>query len=316
LRAKLDVMADVHAVTHRIDEQSHAGDHELALLAARQHGVVAVWQLRECGVGRGALERRLALGRLHRVHRGVYAVGHRKLQWRGVMMAAVLACGPDAVLSHRSAARLSGVRPDSRRGVDVTVAGSGRRGRPGIDLHAVRALDPRDITRIDGIPVTTLPRTLLDLAEVVPQDHVVRTIEEAERKRIFNRTALEELLARSPGRRGRRPLRSILTDAVIEPGTREELERRFRQVIREAGLPHPKINTLVEDYEVDAYWPDHKLVVELDGYDTHQTRKAFEDDRERDAVLLLAGYRVVRITWRQLIRKPDEVINRLRRLLR
>jgi very-short-patch-repair endonuclease len=277
---------------------------------------VGYWQLLELGIGRGAVERRVAMGRLHRVHRGVYAVGHRVLDWRGVLMAAVLACGPGTLLSHRGAARLWGIRPDSSRVVDVTVVGCGRRRRPGIGVHGVRALDPRDVTALDGIPVTTLPRTLLDLAEVAPTDRVARAIEEAERKRIFDRRALEELLERSPGRRGRRPLHSLLADSgPIEPATREELERRFQQVIHQARLPHPLINTLVEGFEVDAYWPDHHLIVELDGYETHGTRTAFEDDRERDTLLLLAGYRVVRITWRQLTREPEAIVERLRRLL-
>ena len=310
-------MADLPAVTHRIDEQSQAADRGLARLATRQHGVVAMWQLRELGCGRGAVERRVALGRLHRVHRGVYAVGHRKLDWRGVLMAAVLACGPGAVLSHRSAARLWGIRPDSRGAVDVTIIGTGRRRRPGIDVHSVRALAPGDITVIDGIPVTTLPKTLLDLAAVAPRDHTARAIQEAERKRIFDRRALERLLQRSPGHRGRRPLRSILTDAVaIEPATREELEWRFQQLIHQAQLPRPLINTLVQGFEVDAYWPDKKLDRRIcDGYETHRTRQAFESDRERDTLLLLAGYRVVRITWRQLTREPEAIIDRLRRLL-
>ena len=200
--------------------------------------------------------------------------------------------------------------------MEVTVIGCGRRSRPGIEVHAVRALDRRDVTQLDGIPVTTLHRTLLDLAEVGPRDHVARAIEESERKRIFDRRALDELLERSPGRRGRHPLGSILTDAVpIEPATREELEWRFQQVIHQAGLPRPLVNTLVEGFEVDAYWPNHHLIVELDGYETHQTRKAFEADRERDAVLLLAGYRVVSITWRHLTKEPETVVNRLRHLL-
>ena len=309
-------MPDVRAVSSDIQGKLHAGDRELAVLAGRQHGVIAMWQALELGFGRPAIEHRLTVGRLHRVHRGVYAVGHRVLTWRGVLMAAVLACRPGAVLSHRSAARLWGIRPDSRRAVEVTVIGCGRRSRPGIEVHAVRALDRRDVTQLDGIPVTTLHRTLLDLAEVAPRDHVARAIEESERKRIFDRRALDELLERSPGRRGRHPLSSILTDAVpIEPATREELEWRFQQVIHQAGLPRPLVNTLVEGFEVDAYWPNHHLIVELDGYETHQTRKAFEADRERDAVLLLAGYRVVRITWRQLTREPDTIITRLRRLL-
>jgi hypothetical protein len=277
--------------------------------------VAAVWQLLELGFGEGAIKYRVAIGRLHRVHVGVYAVGHTKLDWRGVLMAAVLACGPKAVLSHRSAARLWGIRANSRRDVDVTVPGRGLRRRRGIHPHAVRSLDPRDVTVIDGIPVTTLARTLLDLAEVAPKDHVIRAMTEAEIKRIIDLNALNELLARSPGRWGRKPLREILADAVIEPATREELEARFLELCREAGLPKPVINTLVEGKLVDAVWPEQKLIVELDSWAFHHHRKAFEDDRERDFALTLADYRVVRITWRQLTREPETVKARLRTLL-
>jgi very-short-patch-repair endonuclease len=277
--------------------------------------VAAVWQLLELGFGEGAIKYRVAIGRLHRVHVGVYAVGHTKLDWRGVLMAAVLAFGPEAVLSHRSAARLWGIRPNARRDVDVTVPGRGLRRRQGIHPHAVRSLDPRDVTVIDGIPVTTLPRTLLDLAEVAPKDHVIRAMTEAERKGIIDLKALEDTMARSRGRRGRKPLREILADAVIEPATREELERRFAELCREAKLPPPKFNTLVEGKLVDAVWPEQKLIVELDSWAFHRHRKAFEDDRERDVVLQLAGYRIPRITWRQLTRKPETVKARLRTLL-
>src|SRR3954452_20323734 len=158
-------MPDLDVLTHGIDGQSHPGDREIAELAGRQHGVVALWQLQGLGFGRGAIEWRIAHGRLHRLHLGVYAVGHRKLEWRGVLIAAVRAHGPDAVLSHRSAARLWGIRPDNRRDVDVTVPGRGVRRRPGLHPHGVRKLDQRDVMRIDGILVTTLPRTLLDLAD-------------------------------------------------------------------------------------------------------------------------------------------------------
>jgi very-short-patch-repair endonuclease len=284
-------------------------------LAERQHGVVALWQLIQLGFDSGAIEARLARCRLHRVHRGVYAVGHRRLEWRGVLIAAVYAYGPEAVLSHRSAARLWAIRPNNRRDVDVTVPGRGLRRRPGLQPHSVRHLDPRDITKIDGIPVTTLPRTLLDLAEVVPKDHVIRALTEAERQQIIDLRAINELLARSPGRRGQRPLREILTDAVIEPRTREEFEHRFAQFCHEFGLPRPKVNTDVEGYEVDALWAESKLIVELDSWEFHRHRRAFEADRERDAVLLLAGYRVVRITWRQLTREPGKLAARLRALL-
>jgi very-short-patch-repair endonuclease len=138
---------------------------------------------------------------------------------------------------------------------------------------------------------------------------------DAERQRIIDQRALEELLARSPGRRGQRPLREILSDAVIEPGTREEFEHAFVQFCHEAKLPRPTVNTYVEGYEVDVLWPRQKLIAELDSWAFHRHRKAFEDDRERDITLQLAGYRVVRITWRQLTREPRKLAASLRGLL-
>jgi very-short-patch-repair endonuclease len=295
--------------------KSQTGDQKIAELADRQHRVVAHWQLVRMGFDSGAIEARLARGRLYRVHQGVYAVGHRKLEWRGVLIAAVLACGPEAVLSHRSAARLWGIRPDNRRDVDVTVVSRGAHRRKGIHPHSVRRLDPRDITKLDGIPVTALPRTLLDLAEVAPRDHVIKALTEAERKGIIDLRELEATMERSPGRRGRKPLREILGDAVIEPHTREEFEHRFFQLVHEAGLPRPQVNVLVEGKLVDAYWPDAKLIVELDSWAHHRHRKAFEDDREWSTVLTLADYRVIRITWRQLTKEPAKLVQRLRKLL-
>lgn len=295
--------------------KSQTGDQKIAELADRQHRLVALWQLVKMGFHADAVEARVARGRLYRVHQGVYAVGHRQLEWRGVLIAAVLACGPNAVLSHRAAARLWGIRPDNRRDVDVTLPSRGAHHRKGIHPHSVRKLDPRDVTEIDGIPVTTLPRTLLDLAEVVPKSHVIRAMTEAERQQIIDLNALKELLDRSLGRRGRRPLREILADAVIEPRTREEFEHRFLQLVLDAGLPRPKVNVLVAGYEVDVVWPEQKLIVELDSWKFHRHRKAFEDDRERDVVLALAGYLPIRVTWRQLTKAPARLIQRLRELL-
>jgi very-short-patch-repair endonuclease len=211
--------------------------------------------------------------------------------------------------------RLWGIRPDSRRDVDVTVPARGLRRRPGLQPHSVRQLDARDVTKIDGIPVTTLPRTLLDLAEVTPKSHVVRAMTEAERQQIIDLNALNELLARSPGRRGRRPLREILADAVIEPETREEFEHRFLQLVLEAALPRPQVNVLVEGKLVDAYWPHAQVIVELDSWKFHRHRNAFEEDREWSAILTVAEYKVIRVTWRQLTKRPEKVIERLRDLL-
>jgi very-short-patch-repair endonuclease len=169
--------------------------------------------------------------------------------------------------------------------------------------------------RSTASPSRPLPRTLLDLADVVSKDHLIKAITQAEIKGIIDLRALEALMARSPGRRGHKPLGEILSDAVIEPHTRQELEHRFLQLIHEAKLPRPLINTLVEGYQVDAVWPHAKIIVELDSWEFHRHRNAFEGDRERDFVLTLAKYRVVRITWRQLTRHPETVIQRLRDLL-
>jgi AbiEi antitoxin C-terminal domain len=278
--------------------------------------VLSYQQLVALGLRRGSIEHWLRSGRLHRVHVSVYAVGHSVLGNRGRLMAAVLASGPDAVVSHRSAADLWGIRPTAGKRIDVTVPGRTRKGRPGIDLHLVRSLDPRDVTTEDGIPVTTVARTLLDLAEVTPQRHVARAIEQADRLRVFDRWALEQTMARSPGRRGLKPLRSILTDAVIEPRSRSELETAFLQFCHDRGIPRPIVNTLVAGYEADMAWHDARVVIELDGFESHGTRKAFEDDRRKDAVRQIAGQRTIRVTDRWLTREPDDLEETVKALLR
>jgi very-short-patch-repair endonuclease len=281
-------------------------DRRIAELAARQHGLVAHWQLLALGVGLRAIKRRLATGRLHRIHLGTYAVGHPLLTPHGRQLAAVLACGPDAVLSHRDAGALWELRPSTRNAVDVTAPGRTRRSRPGITVHRVRGLDPRDTTRRDGIPVTTVARTLLDLAEVLRPRELERAFEEAERLRLLDVNALEKLCRRSPGRHGLRPLTALLAEhRGPAPLTRSELESRFLDLCRDAGLPVPRVNVVIAGLEVDAVWPDQRLVVELDGHAFHQTRAAFERDRLRDTTLQLAGHRVVRVTWRRLTNDPE-----------
>ena len=179
----------------------------------------------------------------------------------------------------------------------------------------MRGLDPRDITTEDGIPATTVARTLLDLAEVAPRHHVARAIEQADRLGLFDLIKLEELLVRSPGRRGRKPLNEVLTDAVIEPRSRSELESDFLQFCQDRNIPRPIVNTLVEGFEVDMAWPDQRLVIELDGYDTHGTRRAFEADRRKDATLQLARQRTIRVTHRWLTREPDDLERTVKALL-
>lgn len=291
------------------------GHRRIAALATRQGGVVSHEQLLDLGVGRRAIEYRLATGRLHRLYRGVYAVGHRAIAPRGRLTAAILACGRNALLSHRSGGAHWGMLQTSPSVVDVTVPGRARAGQRGIRLHSVRRLDARDRILHEGIPVTTVARTLLDLAEVLPPPELKRAAEAAERMGLFNGRAIDELCGRSPGRRGLRPLRSLLNEGSIEPATRSELESRFLDLCRSSELPRPRVNVWIAGLEVDFLWPEQRLVVELDGYAYHRTRAAFERDRERDATLKVAGYEVLRITHRRLSDKPGVVADQLRRLL-
>jgi predicted transcriptional regulator of viral defense system len=287
-------------------------DGEIAELAGRQHGVVAHRQLVTLGLGREAIKYRVRSGRLHRLHRGVYAVGHRVLSANGRRIAAVLACGPGAVLSHRTAGDQWGIRRSASARLDVT-APRPRKGPRDIRVCAVRRLDPRDVTVKDGIPVTTVARTLLELAEVLRPRQLERALEEAERLRIFDLNAVEELCRRSHGRRGLRPLIALLgATFAVPPHTRSELERMFVDLCSDAGLPPPVVNAWIEDLEVDAHWPGTTLVVELDSWRFHRTRAAFERDRARDMKLDLADYAVLRLTHRQLTQDPGAVTQTLR----
>ena len=230
-------------------------------------------------------------------------------------MAAVLACGPGAALSHRDAAALWALRPNNRAAIEVTVVGGHRPGQRGITIHRTRALHEDERTVVDGIPVTTVARTLLDLAEVVDRRQVERAFEEAERRRLFDLRALETLARRHHGRRGLGVINELLAEATQPPATRSELERRFLDLCREAGLPQPQVNTLVAGFEVDMAWPEARLVVELDGHEFHRTRAAFERDRARDAALQVAGHRVLRVTDRRLTRERGAVVDAVRALI-
>ena len=284
-------------------------------LANRQHGVVARWQLVVLGIHPTVIDRRLADGRLRRIHRGVYAVG--PLDREGHWMAAVLAGGEGALLSHRDAAMLWNLRETSRRAIDVTVVGAHRRSRPRLTFHSAIALQADDRAEIDGIPVTSVPRTLLDLAEVVSAQQLRRAYEAAERHGLLDMRAVNELVARSNGRRGLAPLLALLDyDPSPAVGSKSDLECRFLDLVREVGLPLPQLNVCVEGFMVDAYWPRAWLVVELQSWRHHAHRQAFERDSERLGRLQLAGYSVLPLTYRQLRDQPDWVIRSIGGLLR
>lgn len=282
----------------------------------RQHGVVATWQLKAHGYSPSAIKRRAAMGRLHRVYRGVYAVGYRRIPRKGRWMAAILACGQQAVLSHRAALALWELRPVPSGPIDVTVPGSGRPGQDGIRVHSARTLHAQDHGTIDGVPVTALHRTLLDYAEVARHQQLRLAFEAAERRDLFDLSALQQLLARSPGRRGAKPLDALLVELHgCAPWTQSELERRFLALIREAGLPEPAANVVVAGVLVDFYWPEARLVVEVDGFGFHKTRRAFEEDRRRDARLQVARCVVLRVTQARIEHEVCELVVEVVQLL-
>jgi very-short-patch-repair endonuclease len=229
------------------------------------------------------------------------------------MLAAVLACGPGAALSHRSAAALWGLRQTDQQRVDVMTAAQRGRRDPTIALHRPRALDAVDLTTHRGVPVTTVARTLVDLAGVVGAGALDHALLQAEVLCLYDHAALSEVLERSNGRRGANALRAALGVPIVF--TRSELERRMLALCRRHRLPLPMVNAVVCGHEVDFYWPAARLVVETDGRKYHGTRRAFEHDRRRDAELLVAGIRVVRITYRRLKFESDAVARTIRALL-
>jgi len=312
-------MPKLRVVNHRRGGELHrtARERALAAIATRQHGVIARAQLEELGVSRRGIDRGIASGRLAPLHRGVYAVGHRAVSREGRWLAAVLAIGPDAVLSHRSAAALWGLRATSRTRIEVTV-GRAVRSRPGIQVH--RAPLPDDEIAVEGgIPVTSINRTLVDLAAVLRPAELRRAAEQAEATRRADPVSLDAVVRRHSRRRGVHRLRAIVDGGIEATVTRSELERRFLAFLEEAGLPHPDVSATLEagarTFEVDCVWRDARVVVELDGARHHDTRAAFERDRERDRILQAAGWRVVRLTWRQLRDAATAVAGDLRRLL-
>jgi hypothetical protein len=293
-------------------------DRAAAELARRQYGRVSRAQLLELGFGADAIDHRIRSGRLHLVHRGVYAVGHGGVTQEGIWLAAVLAGGRDAALSWWSAGALWRVHGHGGPMSDVTVPRK-RRSRPSIRFH--RAVLPADeLTVHRGIPVTTPPRTILDLSADLRPRQIERAINEADAQRLWGPLSLDDLLARYPGHRGNRAVRRALAARCAGASvTRSELEEAFVEFVDERGLPRPELNAPLElgdtTIVVDALWRPERVAVELDGRAFHDIPVAFEDDRRRDRRLSARDWRPVRITWAQLIMERDEVEADLRRML-
>jgi very-short-patch-repair endonuclease len=294
-------------------------DRELAALARRQHGVVGRSQLIEGGWSEGAIDKRIRAGRLHRVHAGAYSVGHQLLTWEGRWMAAVLASGPEAVLSHWSAGALWGIRVNARTRIDVTVPHRSRSSRR-IYRHISKA-PPDERAVKEGIPVTSVPRTTFDLAAAEDVDTVISMLREAEYRSLWDRLSLWDLLERYPSKRGSRSVRFALERLEEEPPGRKrsKLEERFAPFLRRRRLPMPRFNDWIsldgKRCQVDCHWPGTGQIVELDGWQGHGTRSAFREDRMRDRMLRVAGYSVTRLTWNQLDDEPEAIAEDLRALL-
>lgn len=285
-------------------------DARIATLAARQYGVVGRRQLLDAGVSRDAIAYRLADQRLHPVHHGVYAVGTPELRIEGRWLAAVLASGECAVLSHRAAAALLGLRPVWRDRVEVSAARSFKYCR-GVTTHRPRRLEDRERTTHLGIPVTTVSRTLTDVADVANARVLRKVLEQAE---ILRLDATPEVI---PGRRGAgRLARALAEQGPDVPLTRSGVEVRFLEICRDAGLPRPLVNNSIEGMEVDFCWPAARLVVEADGWGVHRTHAAFQRDRRRSALLSMRGWTVTRFSDADIVRDRRYVEATLRTLIR
>jgi very-short-patch-repair endonuclease len=289
----------------------------VALLATEQHGIVARRQLLAFGLTRTAVQGRIETGRLHRLHRGTYAVGHRKLTLKGVWMSAVLACGPAAWLSHRAALALWDLRRRESGMVDVTIEGrAGKPGPEGVRVHSTIKLREPDIAVVDGIPVTSLAWTVVDYAGIASRQQVRSVLETLERRGDYIGRELDDLFERTPNRKGVKALRLTIADMIgPAPWLQSELEEFFRELIGGSDLPDYEANAMVEGIVVDALWRKERLIVELDGFEFHKSRRPFEEDRRRDAKLQVAGYTVLRITQERLTNEPEAVLADIRSLL-
>lgn len=268
-------------------------DARIADLARGEHGVLAAEELLASGLTRPAIQRRVRTGRLHLVHRGVYAVGHAAVSREGRWLAAVKASGAGAVLSHQSAAVLWELLTPFGGPIHTTVP-IGRHPRPtrGIAVHRSRTLGDHDTVRRNRIPVTTPIRTLRDLKRIVPREQWEAAVDRARGRGI----GVDELVDEAP--------------------TRSVLERRFLRLCRRHRIRAPRANVQVGDFLVDFLWAEKRLIVEVDGYEHHRDRGSFESDRARDAELAVRGYRVLRFTHRQVTEKPARAAARIRALLR
>ena len=292
-------------------------------LALAQHGAFTIGQACALGVSASGVQARVAAARLHRIHRGVYSIVPERLMTReGLFMAAVLAAGTGGALSHRSAASLLGLRPGSSRKIDVIVPTRVQRKRPGLDIHRSVTLTPADVATVENIPCTTVSRTLLDLADAVSRRSLERAFDQAETMDQFDLLALDDQVERNRSRPAARCVRAVLEEHYIgRTPTWSELEEALLPLIGAADLPIPQVNGWIvlpdggPAIRADFTWHAERVVVETDGLRTHRTHQAFERDRRNDQRLQAAGWRVIRVTWKQIRDEPRRVVETIAALL-
>jgi very-short-patch-repair endonuclease len=286
----------------------HAAERAIARVAGRQDNVIARQQLLAAGVSRGWIARRLRSGYMRRLHSSVYLIGPAPPTPMARARAAVLACGDDAVVSHRSAAEMFGLLGETSGDVHVTVAGRNPGVHPGVRLHRVAAFARGEVTKVRGIPVTSIARTICDLAATESPREVEHAFQEALYRDIVTDRAVAAVINREPRRKGAPVIRALLRDPRM---TRSEKERALLKLIAQAQLPKPLTNVRLHGHLVDAYWPTEGLVLEFDGWRGHGHRLAFESNRKRDQVMLAHGLRVLRVTDRQFQTEPVAIAVRI-----
>ncbi len=282
---------------------------DVSAVAARQYALITREQLFSLGAGRDAIRRAVERGRLCRLHRAVYATtAPSALPPLAIELAAVLACGSRAYLSHHSAAHVWGFRVAPRDGVDVTVVARRPPTRNGIHIRRVADIDPADVRSHRGIPITSPARTLLDIAVDLTEREFERAFDEAIVRRVTSLAAVRAMLLVNGRRRGAQRIRALVSADRATTMTRSDAEEMFLGLVRDAKLPGPEINARIGRYEVDFCWRQERVVVEIDGHAFHSTRAALERDHGRDAELQQLGFIVIRVTWRQLRREPLRVV--------
>ncbi|HEX3362054.1 MAG TPA: type IV toxin-antitoxin system AbiEi family antitoxin domain-containing protein [Solirubrobacterales bacterium] len=294
---------------------------EVARICHAQHGVITLWQLEEQGLTVQAVHERLLEGRLHRIHQGVYSLTPGVITQRGKFMAAVLACGPDAVLSHRSAVYLWGLVDEWDEPIDVTAPNRRGRSPDGVAAHRDGSVQPIDKTKLHGVPCASLARTLLDYAGVAPEWELRRAVAQAEVLGVLDVEAMRSILRRGRRRRGVARLRLVIESLHPQTKrTRGDLERLFLAMCIRAELPQPEVNIWINvpggnPLQADFLWRDARLIVEADSRGFHDTASAFEYDRKREQRFQAAAWRVSRCTWAQVEREPRRLAATIRALL-